>query len=61
MLEGEFAGPKIKHIFEVFFGGGMGKKTLFKGGSEDPFTIGPPHFFFGGGGWGHTLRVPNLQ
>ena len=60
VLEGEFAGPKIKHIFVYlnFFWGGW-EKNLFKGGSEDPFYNWTPHFL--GRGWGHNLRVPNLQ
>ena len=47
VLEGEFAGPKIKHIFvylKVFFGE-MGKKNFLKGGLRTYFTIGLPIFF----------------
>ena len=47
MLEGESAGPKIKHIFVYlkFLGAGDGKKTLFKGEAEDPLHNWTSHFF----------------
>ena len=46
MLKGEFAVPKIKHIFAYlnFFLGGMVKKNFLKGGLRTHFTIGPPIF-----------------
>ena len=52
VLEGEFAGPKIKHNFVYFkFLLGGWKKTFLKVGLRTHFTIGPTIFWGGDGAY----------